>query len=64
MNGCAWARNNLGCVEEDAGNQQRACKHFILGARAGFKLSLDAVKDGYMKGHVTKDEYAHVTCLP
>ena len=24
----------------------------------GNKISLDAVKDGYMAGHVTKEEYA------
>ena len=34
-------------------------KHFILAARAGFKNSLDCVKQGYMNGDVTKDDYAN-----
>ena len=34
-------------------------KHFIIAANAGYKKSLDKVKGGYMKGCVTKDEYAN-----
>ena len=60
MNGDLHARHNLGCVEVDAGNNNRACKHFILSARAGFKMSLDAVKEGFMKGVITKDGYANI----
>ena len=59
MNGSVKARNNLGCLEGQAGNHQRAMKHFIISARAGHKLSLDTVKEGYMAGHVTKEEYAN-----
>ena len=59
MNGNVMARYNLGCMEEHAGNNHRADKHFMLAASAGFKLSLDGVKDGYMDGNVTKDEYAN-----
>ena len=59
MNGYLLARNNLGCVEEDAGNQQRAHKHFMIGAMAGHKRALAAVKEGFMEGLVTKDEYAN-----
>ena len=59
MNGNVHARHNLGCREFEAGNYHRAYKHFILAARAGYKLSLDVVKDGYMYGDVTKDEYVN-----
>ena len=59
MNGNVNARHNLGCEEFDAGNEHRAYKHFILSARAGCKMSLDAVKKGYKCGIVTKDEYAN-----
>jgi len=59
MSGDMKARHNLGCVEVDAGNYHRAYKHFILSARAGDKDSLDAVKIGFRKGYVTKDEYAN-----
>ena len=60
MNGDGKARYALGCLEERAGDYHRANKHFILSARAGDKLSLDAVKDGFMDGIVTKDEYANI----
>ena len=59
MNGDVKARHNLGHVEGRAGNNNRAKKHFILAAKAGFKKSLDVVKQGYMNGIVTKDEYAN-----
>ena len=55
MNGNVKARHNLGCLEKKAGNNNRAKKHFILAAKAGFKKSLDAVKIGFMEGCVTKD---------
>ena len=58
INGSVIARHNLGCSEYNAGNHQRAFKHFIISARAGDKLSLDVVKRGYMNGFVTKEEYA------
>ena len=57
MNGCVQARHNLGCMEAQAGNYHRAYKHYIISAKAGFKLSLDSVKEGFMKGLITKEEY-------
>ena len=59
MNGCVGARHNLGCLEGVAGNEHRAYKHFILAARAGLKQSLDVVKEGFMDGVVTKNDYAN-----
>ena len=59
MNGDVHARHNLGCMEVEVGNYRRAMKHFILAAKAGNKKSLGNVKDGYMNGIVTKDEYAN-----
>ena len=59
MSGDVDARHNLGCMEGRAGNHNRAMKHFILSARAGDKDSLNRVKQGFMRGHVTKDEYAN-----
>ena len=59
MNGHIKARNSLGIMEGQAGNHHRAMKHFIISSRAGYKDSLDAVKDGYTSGHVTKEEYAN-----
>ena len=57
MNRDVTARHNLGVLEEGAGNDQRAFKHYILAASAGHPESLAVVKEGFMKGHVTKDEY-------
>ena len=51
------ARYNLGVFDEKAGNNYRAMKHYAIAASAGHKVSLDAVKDGYMDGYVTKDQY-------
>ena len=59
MNGDVVARYNIGCLEGQAGNYQRAMKHLVISARSGDDKSLDAVKDGYMAGHVTKDQYAN-----
>ena len=60
MKGNANARYNLGAVECQAGNHDRGMKHFIIAARAGNEYALETVKDGYMDGLVTKDEYACV----
>ena len=50
INGDVKARYNLGCMEGNAGNLQRAFIHHIIAARAGSKRSLDAVKQGYAWG--------------
>ena len=59
MNGHIMARHNLGCSDWNTGNYDRAFRHFILAARAGYEESLDVVKQGFTKGLVTKDEYTN-----
>jgi len=59
MMGSIQARNNLGVVEWNAGNHNRAMKHYVIAARAGDKLSLNNVKEYFMQEIVTKDEYAN-----
>ena len=59
MNGYVGARYNLGWMEGQSGNHHRAKKHFLLAASAGHQLSLDKVKQGFMNGIVTRDEYAN-----
>ena len=59
MNGYVLARHNLGCFEGETGNIQRAMKHLVLAARAGYGESLENVKQGFMNGYVTKDQYAN-----
>ena len=58
MDGDVFARHNIGCIEGNAGNDNRAYKHLMLSTKAGYKYSLDVVKEGFMDGMVTKDEYA------
>ena len=53
------ARHNLGVLEWQAGNYDRAFKHFILAAKAGYEESLDVVKQGFTKGRISKDEYTN-----
>lgn len=59
MKGDVIARYNLGVIEGQAGNHQRAIKHFMLAARSGEKESLDSVKQFFMAGLVTKHEYGN-----
>ena len=57
MSGSASARFNLGIDEEDAGNFNRAIKHYMIAARDGDSKSLEAIKYFYSNGHATKDDY-------
>ena len=57
MGGDIYARHNLGCKEINAGNYQRAYKHYMIAAKSGYDVSLDRVKEGFMTGFVAKDEY-------
>ena len=54
MKGDVNARHWLGLFEEE---DHRAYKHFMLAAKVGYEISLGKVKEGFMKGFVTKDEY-------
>ena len=58
MDGFVSARYNLGASEMEAGNYDRAFKHYMIAARAGDKEALERVKEGFIGGLVTKDEYA------
>jgi len=57
MKGSVTARHNLGCKEGIVGNYNRALKHFMIAARNGLTDSLEAIKQMYSKGHVTKEVY-------
>ena len=61
MGGSISARHNIGCVEGDAGNYQRAYKHFVISAKAGHEGSLDIMKQGVTHGLITKDVYTAVS---
>jgi len=60
IGGVLMARQNLGCMEAQTGNFERAQKHWMIAACAGDGHSLANVKAGFKHGHVTKDEFAKV----
>ena len=57
MGGDAQARFNLGIKEAQAGNTDRAMRHFMIAIRAGHTNSLNAVQKLYSNGHATKEDY-------
>ncbi len=58
MKGHANARYNLGVHEYDNGRYERARKHFIIAANLGLHESLKGLKDLYVEGHASKEDYA------
>ena len=58
MGGDIVARHNLGVLEGHAGNMSRALKHHMIAAGVGDNDSLKLIKQKFMNGDATKDEYA------
>ena len=56
--GDSYARHNLGGSEKNAGNYDRALKHYMIAVRGGDTPSVKAIQRMYMDGHVAKDQYA------
>ena len=54
------ARCNLGILQCNFGNISTGMKHFMIAAAQGHDYSLQNIKEGYMEGHVTKDDFAQV----
>ncbi|KAK1733477.1 hypothetical protein QTG54_015892 [Skeletonema marinoi] len=52
------ARYNLGRIEEKNGRMGRAVKHWIIAAKLGHDYSVDALKDSYEDGLVSKEDFA------
>ena len=57
MGGCVNARYNLGNEEVRADNVNRALKHHLIAVGGGYADSLEAIKELYSGGFVTKDNY-------
>ena len=51
------ARYNLGCLETQKGQYDRAVKHLMIAAKLGFDPSLNSVKELHKAGHVSKDDF-------
>ena len=58
MGGDSNARHNLGCFECNAGNINKALKHFMIAVEFGNNGSLKTIQQMYSKGFATKDDYA------
>ena len=57
MRGNANARHNLGNKEANTGNYNRAVNHYMIAARSGNGDSLNNIKEMYLQGDVTKEDY-------
>ena len=57
MGGDVSARHNLGCMEWNAGNKQRAVKHWMISAGAGHDESLNAIRECFNNGDATKEDF-------
>ena len=59
MEGNVYARHNLGATEKNAGNFDRALKHYMIAVRGGYTDSVKAIQRMFMGGHVAKEQYAN-----
>eukprot|EP00984_Skeletonema_dohrnii_P001168 scaffold358_cov95-Skeletonema_dohrnii-CCMP3373.AAC.4 len=58
IGGDAIARYNIGIEEEENGRMDRAMKHWVIAAALGHDGSLDALKDSYEDGLLSKEDFA------
>ena len=52
------ARYNLGILEKRAGNMSIALRHFLIAVGLGHSKSLKEIREFYINGNATKDDYA------
>ena len=52
------ARHNLGYLEWKNGRIERAAKHWIIAAKLGYDDSLNALKECYKDGIISKEDFA------
>ena len=57
IGGDVSARYNLGNMEENAGNLDRAVKHYLIAVGCGHVKSLNMIQKLCKNGNVTKDDY-------
>ena len=51
------ARHSLGCFEKKSGNMNRAVKHFMISAAAGYDNALTAIRNRFKHRGATKDDF-------
>jgi TPR repeat protein len=57
MRGNVGARHNLGEMEHGLGNMKRAVKHWMIAAGAGCDKSLKKIRECFMAGQATKEDF-------
>ena len=57
MAGHEWARYRLGVIEYKFGSMERAIKHFMISASAGWSQAMEAIETLFKEGHVQSDLY-------
>ena len=57
MGGDVQSRHNLGAIEGNAGNMNRAVKHWMISAGAGNDDSLKEIRKCFLKGRAAKDDF-------
>ncbi len=57
IGGDVQARYNLGQLELEAGNFDRALKHYMIAIRSGDPESLKDIQSMYSNGDATKEDY-------
>ncbi|EJK43971.1 hypothetical protein THAOC_37538 [Thalassiosira oceanica] len=58
MQGHITSRHNLGVIEGEKGSYNRAVKHWLISAKMGFKDSVESIKEFFMEGLTTREQYA------
>ncbi|EJK72269.1 hypothetical protein THAOC_06210, partial [Thalassiosira oceanica] len=58
MQGHVMSRNNLGISEVGKGNHDRAVRHLLISAKMGHENSIGAIKEMFVAGVATKEQYA------
>ena len=58
MRGHVEGRHNLGMNELESGNYDRAVKHNLIAAKMGHNRSVEKIKEMFMAGAATKEQYA------
>ncbi|EJK54163.1 hypothetical protein THAOC_26274 [Thalassiosira oceanica] len=58
MKGHVLARHNLGADEFNNGNCELAVQHWMISAKMGYDVSLNAIKKMFLRGQATKAHYA------
>ena len=57
MKGHVVSRHDLGALGDMTGNMGRVVKHWIISAGAGDDDSLNEIREAFMDGHATKDDF-------